>query len=463
MKKSFLILFFTFLFLGGFYFISFHIPRTAVIERPQNLSVNYSNIISTSSPENYQKKPFFLKMISDIKDDLILENKSFLEINLSAMKIKLYKDGKPTKEWPILAKGDPQEWGGSALGMYKILSGNEISFSIVTDVYMPYALHYYGKYYIHGVPYYPGGQKRITTITGGCIQLSDKDAKEIYELAELDMPVLAIDKERDNHQFFQEKSSDFPEVSAKSYLAADLNSGFVFAEKNSQEQLPIASLTKLMTATVIAENVDLRKSILIKPEMLEAYGTTKGLEAGKSFRVVELFYPLLIESSNDAAEIFSGFLGRTKTIKIMNEKAKAILMANTEFVDPHGFDSKNVSTAQDLFQLAKYITDARPLLWEITKGKQVRSFGEVRFDIKELWNKNVFNNDSNFVGGKTGYTVPAKYTAIFIFKFNTNDEKTRDIVIILLGSEDNKIDTQKIYKWLQENYSLLPIIPIVEN
>ena len=96
MKKSFLILFFTFLFLGGFYFISFHIPRTAVIERPQNLSVNYSNIISTSSPENYQKKPFFLKMISDIKDDLILENKSFLEINLSAMKIKLYKDGKPT-------------------------------------------------------------------------------------------------------------------------------------------------------------------------------------------------------------------------------------------------------------------------------------------------------------------------------------------------------------------------------
>jgi D-alanyl-D-alanine carboxypeptidase len=328
---------------------------------------------------------------------------------------------------------------------------------------MPYALHYYGKYYVHGVPYYPGGQKRITTITGGCIQLSDKDAKEIYELSELNMPVLVIDKEKDYYQFSEVNSSDFPEISAKSFLVADLDSGFVFAEKNSQEKLPLASLTKLMTATVVAENVDLRKSILVKPEMLQAYGSTKGLEAGKSFRVVELFYPLLIESSNDAAEVLSYFLGRTRTIEVMQEKAKAILMENTEFVDTHGFDLKNISTAQDLFQLARYITEARPLLWEITKGKEVRSFGEVRFDVKELGNKNVFINDPNFIGGKTGYLVQPGYNGLFIFRFLTGDEKTRDVVIILLGSEDNKADTQRIYKWLQENYSLLPIISVVKD
>jgi len=457
MRKLYWILFSAFLILLSFYFLSFFIPRTIIIERPQNLSSDHSNNFPSNNLKNSQEEPFYLKTISDIKNDFILNKKSFLEINLSAMKVRLYRDGGLEREVPILAKGDPQGWGGSALGLYKIISGNKLSYSIVSKVYMPYALHYYGKYYFHGEPYYPGGKKLISSVSGGCIRLSDKDAKDIYELTELDMPVLVIGKEKDYYQFTNKNLSEFLEVSAKSYLVADLDSGFVFAEKNSKEKLPIASLNKLMTALVVSENVDLRKSILVKPEMLEAYGSTKGLEVGKSFRVVELFYPLLIESSNDAAEVLSGFLGKTKTIEIMNEKAKAILMDNTEFVDPHGFDLKNVSTAQDLFQLARYVLDARPLLLEITKGKIVRSFGEVRFNIQELWNKNVFFNDPNFVGGKTGYTVPARYTAIFIFKFNTSDGKTRDIAIILLGSEDIKADTQKIYKWLQENYSLSPV------
>lgn len=456
MKKLSLILIFTFLFLGSFLFISFFIPRTIIIESPENPFSNDSNSISLDDFNSSYNEPFYLKTVSDIKNDFILNSKSFLEINLSAMRVRLYRDGGLLREVPILAKGDPQGWGGSALGLYKIISGNKLSYSIVSEVYMPYALHYYGKYYLHGEPYYPGGKKLISSVSGGCIRLSDKDAKDIYELTELDMPVLVIGKEKDYYQFTNKNLSEFPEVSAKSYLVADLDSGFAFAEKNSKEQLPLASLNKLMTAVVVAENVDLRKSILVKPEMLEAYGSTKGLEAGKSFRVVELFYPLLIGSSNDAAEVLSGFLGRTKTIEMMNEKARAILMENTQFVDPHGFDLKNVSTAQDLFQLARYVLDARPLLLEITKSKIVRSFGEVRFEIKELWNKNVFFNDPNFVGGKTGYLAQPKNNALFIFKFLTEDERSRDIVIILLGSDDNKTDTQKIYKWLQENYSLSP-------
>ena len=463
MRKLFLVfLFFLVLFLGGF-IVSFFFPRTIVIEHSQNFPIDNSNSTFENNPENHKKELFYLKVISDIRDDFISERKSFLEINLSEMKVKLYQDGKPIKVVQILTKGDSQEWGGSAIGVYKILSGNKLSYSIISKVYMPYALHYYGKYWLHGEPYYPGGRKLLSSVSGGCIRLRDKDAKNIYELSELGMPVLVINKEKDYYQFANKNLSEFPEVSAKSYLVADLGSGFAFAEKNSQEKLPIASLTKLMTAIVVAENVDLRKSISVNPEMLEAYGSTKGLEAGKSFRVVELFYPLLTNSSNDAAEVLSGFLGRAKTIKMMNEKAKAILMKNTEFTDPHGLDPKNVSTAQDLFQLARYITEVRPLFWEITKGKEVQSFGKIHFDIKELWNKNVFINDPNFVGGKTGYTLPAKNTALFIFKFLTNDKKARDIAIILLRSKNNKTDTQKIYKWLQENYSLSPVAPVVKG
>lgn len=399
-----------------------------------------------------EPKPIYLKLLDNTKEDLISQQIDFLEVNLYAMKARLYQKGLMVKEFAILKRGDPQDWGGSAIGLYKIMSGNKLSFSVVSDVYMPYALRYYGKYYIHGDPYYSWGEPLGSSVSGGCINLSNEDAKTIYELTELNMPVLVIDKERDSFLYSDKKKSKFPEISVQGYLVADLDSGYVFAEKNSQKQFSIASLTKLMTAIVVAENVDLRKSILVKEKMLEAYGSTKGLETDKRFRVVELFYPLLIESSNDAAEVLSYFLGREKTIRLMNEKAKAILMEQTTYVDPSGFDPENVSTARALFYLTRYLLNVRPPILEITKGKKVLSFGEIDFKIEDLWNKNVFIDDPTFIGGKTGFIKTAKDTAIFIFRLTATDGIERNIAIILLESDDKKADTQKIYMWLQENY-----------
>ena len=441
MKKFFYNFFiFCFFILFSFLFASLFTPKRIVIENP-NLQIPQE----ISIPE--RPSQYYLKTFEDVKKEFLSSKTDFLEVNLQAMKIKLWQKGELKKEVSILAKGDPQGWGGSASGLYKILSGNKLSFSIIANVYMPYALHYYGKYYIHGEPYYPDGEKLSSEVSGGCLRLSDKDAKTIYEMTELNMPVLIIDKEKDNYQW-PEAITEFPEVSAQSYLVTDLDSGFVLADKNPEEKFSIASLTKLMTAIVVAENVDLKKSITITQKMLEAYGSTEGLAVGKSFRVVELFYPLLIESSNDAAEVLSYFLGREKTIKLMNEKAKMILMENTNFVDPSGFDLNNVSTAKDLFYLARYIFYNRPPILEITKGKKVESFGEIRFDIEKLWNKNVFINDPTFIGGKTGFLKESGGTAIFLFRFNNQ----RNIVISLLKSKDVEADTQKIYIWLQKNY-----------
>lgn len=412
-----------------------------------------SRFLEIKKPEKKpEKEPVYLELFKGVREQLISKKTDFLEINLAKMKIGIYKKGLMTKEVSILTKGDPQGWGGSAAGIYKVMSGNRLSFSVISNVYMPYALRYYGKYYLHGEPYYPGGGQLDSSISGGCLRLSNEDAKLVYELTEIDMPVLVVDKEKDYYEYPKQKLSKFPKISAQSYLMADLDSGYVFTEKDFQKRLPAASLTKLITAIVITENMDLRKSILVKEEMLEAYGSTEGLESGKWFRVVELFYPLLIESSNDAAEILSCFLGREKTIKLMNEKAKAIFMEQTEFVDPSGFAPENVSTAQDLFYLVRYLLNNRPPILEITKGKEVVSFGEIDFEIEELWNKNVFINDSTFVGGKTGFIKASKNTAVFIFHFTAQDDTERNIAIILLGSENNETDTQKIYKWLQENY-----------
>lgn len=430
-----------------------------------NNSSSDSLIPKIPEPEIYEEdeeeeKPVYLALLDDKKQEFITEGKDFLEVNLDAMKIRLYQEGELEKEVSILAKGDPQEWGGSAAGLYQILDGHKVSFSVAAGVYMPYALHYYGKYYLHGEPYYSRGGKLISSVSGGCIRLNDEDAKTVYELTEIKMPFLVIDKMRDGYIYSkikkEEENNDdennLSELSAQSYLVADLDSGFVFAERDSREQLPIASLTKLMTAIVVAENIDLRRSILVREEMLTAYGSTKGLTENKRFRVVELFYPLLTESSNDAAEVLSYFLGKEKTIELMNEKAKAILMEETRFVDPSGFEPENIGTAQNLFYLARYILNNRPPILDITKGEKAPSFGKVYFDIKDLQNKNIFISDPTFVGGKTGFIKTSKYTALFIFRLKTRAEVERNIVIILLGSEDAKTDTQKIYKWLQQNY-----------
>ena len=406
-----------------------------------------------------EKPPLFLKDFKLIEENLVSEKKSFLEINLQKMEVEFYQEGVLKNVWPIAARGDVQDWGGTATGLYQVLSKNKSAFSVLAEVNMPWAVNFYGLFYLHGVPFYGSGERRITEATGGCVQFSDKDAKLIYQIAEKGMPLLVIDKENDEYRYVRKKPSDFPKISAQSYLVADLDSGFVFSKKDWEKEISIASLTKLMTAVIVAENSDRRKSITVQPFMLsKAYGGTSGLEIGKSFRVVELFYPLLIESSNDAAEVLSYFLGRDKTIGLMNEKTKSILMEKTKFNDPSGLDLGNISTAKDLFYLTRYIANNYPLLLGITKGEEVRAFGEVRF--KNLQNKNIFFAHPDFLGGKTGAAINKSYNGIFIFRFPVDENGAeRRIAIILLGSDglENDVksikkDSEQILDWLRENY-----------
>ena len=70
----------------------------------------------------------------------------------------------------IVAKGDPNEWGGSPAGSYYVISKQRVAYSSVSEVYMPWSIRYYGKYYIHGEPYYPGGEKLNSSTSGGCIR-----------------------------------------------------------------------------------------------------------------------------------------------------------------------------------------------------------------------------------------------------------------------------------------------------
>lgn len=418
---------------------------TATITEPQPLFI--------PSPEHHRR----IATLAAVKESLIEKGESFIEVNIPAMKVRVWKQGTLELEVPIALVGDPQEWGGTASGLYSVRSLQEVKYSSIAEVYMPWAIHFYGKYFIHGEPYYYSGNKRITEATGGCIQLTNKDAEKIFEAASAGMPLLVIDQENDDKEFQKKNAAEFPSVSASNYLVADLDSGFVFAERNAKELWPIASLTKLMETLTIAENADLRSAITVQPFMLDPYGSTQEIRAGSRFRVVELMIPALTESSNDAAQALSYFLGNSTTIALMNNKAKALQMNNTSFVDVHGLSEQNVSTAEDLLLLARAATYDRPLLWDITNNKEVRSFGSVKF--RDLKNKNIFTEDQLFVGGKTGFIKASGYNGMFVFRLAMPNGEERRIAIIELGAESYlegehglKQDTEAILRWLQNTY-----------
>jgi len=381
------------------------------------------------------------------KNNLINQQFDFISANLSEMKLAYYEKGVLLKEYPILSKGEEGSWWETPAGLYQIELKEKNHFSSIGHVWMPYSLEFQGNFFIHGETYYPDGTPTTRAYTGGCIRLKTADAKDLYEQVKIGTPVLVFDKKFEKDQFSYQLKK--PEISAKNYLVIDLKSDFEILEKNSQEKVPIASLTKLLTALVATEYINLSKEITITDKML-IETSIRRLEKGKKYSAFELLHPLLLESSNEAAEALSYFLGPSKFIALMNSKAKSIGMENSFFVDPAGLSPLNVSSPKDLAQLAKYLYFNRSFILAITKGELENAWLSNEFKGK-LKNLNFFADDPNFKGGKIGFLNEAGKTMLSIFEININGQK-RPIAIIVLNSQDEKSDTQKILTWLTNTY-----------
>ncbi len=234
-----------------------------------------------------------------------------------------------------------------------------------------------------------------------------------------------------------------PSTSGLAYTVADIETGEVIIEKNPDIAMPIASVSKLITAIVAKENMEQHKTITVTKSSIETYGTSGGLSVGEKILVSDLFYPLLMESSNDAAEVFAEGYGREEFIKKMNEKAKEIGMNNTFFFEPSGLSEKNVSTTADLQKLAAYISHNYPDLWDITRVRQYSI-------LKHSWgNGNRLSRRANFVGGKNGFTYEAHNTTVSVFDVDVEGGKKR-FAITLLKSNDREGDVDALLRFLSK-------------
>lgn len=398
----------------------------------------YGALAALSDPTYYEK----------VKQNLVQQKAAFIDANLSSMRLTVYVGGDEKLAVPILAKGRPGSWWETPAGLYKIETREKTHFSTFGEVAMPYSLDFQGNFFIHGWPTYPDGTPVASTYSGGCIRLSTEDAAKVYELAQVGMPVVVYNEQPTTDPFdYQLKA---PKISADEYLVADVKTGTVLTSKSASDPAPIASITKLVTALVATEYINLDKTVTVPPEAI-VYTSVARLKAGQKMRAYDLLFLLLQESSNEAAETLAAERGRALFVQYMNEKGRAIGLKHTSFNDPSGAES-DFSTPEDLFTLLRYIENNRRFVFGITVGDITDSaYGKPAFQ-----NINDFNTiksaPADLLGGKIGQTNEAGETYAGVFSVGIGDQK-REIAVIVLGSKDVQTDVKKLLQFVKASYA----------
>ena len=212
-----------------------------------------------------------------------------------------------------------------------------------------------------------------------------------------------------------------PLLNARSAILYDLGADKTLFSQDQEVKLPIASLTKLIAAVIVIENMNLGDVVTVKKSAIEKSKNEGGgndLSEGEKIKASGLLKLILIKSSNDSAYALEEHLLENYGIKItekMNKKAEELGMASTFFTEPAGLDDENsFSTTQDLVKLVIY-SFRYDLLYEILKTQRTEVVS-----IDGRWRHQLLNTNQllgllfNIVGGKTGFTERAGGSIILV-------------------------------------------------
>jgi len=245
--------------------------------------------------------------------------------------------------------------------------------------------------------------------------------------SELDKEVFLIEKE----------NSNLPNLSARNDIFIDLDSKKSIFQKDPEQIVPIASLTKVMTAIIAVEHYKLNGEIVISNRASEVGENSMGLTNGEVYTLNELLYGLVLNSGNDSAvAIAEGVAGSEENfVSWMNEKAKELGLKNTFFADSSGLSPKNVSTSYDLALLSSYALKY-PELTTIFSTYEYEIPYNAKHKYLFLQNQtNLLTTYPGVKGIKTGYTEEA---GLCLITYAENNGKK--ILGIILGSLDRRGD-----------------------
>ena len=237
-------------------------------------------------------------------------------------------------------------------------------------------------------------------------------------------------------------------------MVQDAETGEIVINKNSEVVVPIASITKLMTAMVILDRgLDLEQRIVLSREDVDAIkGSRSRLRTGSVLAREELLLLALMASENRAAAA----LGRTypggmkEFVAAMNEKAEALGMTDSRFVEPTGLSPANVSSPRDLVKLVR-AAHSYPLIREYS----TRDKATVKAFKRPLHFRNtnglVRNSHWEIELSKTGYISEAGRCLVMHVRLGS-----KDLIVVLLdswGKQSRIGDANRIRKWLESSTS----------
>jgi D-alanyl-D-alanine carboxypeptidase (penicillin-binding protein 5/6) len=252
---------------------------------------------------------------------------------------------------------------------------------------------------------------------------------------------------------------------AKSAILIERDTGTILYDKNSNEKLPPASMTKIMTMILIMESIDKGSLTLEEKIRTSEYAASMGgsqifLEPGEEMTVEEMLKGIAIASGNDASVAMAERIAGSEEsfVKMMNDRAKELGLKDTNFVNPTGLPAENhYSTAHDMALMAK----------ELLKYDLITKFTSVYEDYlrqdtdKKFWLVNT-NRLVKFYPGvdglKTGYTSEAKYCLTATAK-----KDNMRVIAVVMGASTPKDRNAQVTKMLDYAFSQYKTHPMLER
>ena len=254
-------------------------------------------------------------------------------------------------------------------------------------------------------------------------------------------------------------------IDAKAYLVQMLDSGDTLLEHNSNEALPPASLTKLLTVLIATDELASQQAITFSRDAKEIGEKISFVKIGETLPRDEVIKLALIESANDAASALAETVGRrhgaqtfsdamTVFVSLMNERARALGLADSHFENPVGLDEKNhLISVRDLAKIARAIMLAHPEIFTLSRWQSaiVTTSDKHTYSIRNT--NELLKEFPNILGSKTGMTQKALGALLLLYPVGIGN---RTAVIIILGSENRFGDGRQLIHWLEINNAAIP-------
>lgn len=379
------------------------------------------------------------------QDRLRQAHPQLVSIDAKHNTLTVFRDQQAVLEATIRARADAASWRHVPAGYYEVAAVRDERYSSLEQVYYSDTLELNHRTAIHGPARTNDGTPTTAAPLG--VQVSAADASALATLVPVGTPVLVHTSATSTAT--EPLTPHGPELDVRGYLVRDIDTNDTLAAFRAEAVVPIASLTKLMTALVVAEEYDLEGEIVINPER-HATTLVPRLANARQTTVYELLQLLLLESSNEAAEVLAADIGREAFIKMMNARADALGLRQSTFTDPSGLDDGNQSSASDLYQLTQYMYQNYPFLLRMTVDETLVSATR-ESDFVGLENFNLVKGLDTLVGGKIGETQAAQQTSVTVHELSFGEE-TRPVIIVVLGSGARSQDVTRLHNYVQTRY-----------